>query len=128
MATLALDVEAVRARFSALQRDLVLLDGPGGTQVPDSVIEAPRLVSAGSPRATSRFDGLMSRWTRPFSKACCRPSAAWRMYAHAWPAGSGPVLWTIVERSTPSTYSMTRKWVLPTWLASWAVTMLGWDR
>jgi cysteine desulfurase family protein (TIGR01976 family) len=40
MATLALDVEAVRARFSALQRDLVLLDGPGGTQVPDEVIEA----------------------------------------------------------------------------------------
>ena len=40
MATLAFDVEAVRARFSALQRDLVLLDGPGGTQVPDEVIEA----------------------------------------------------------------------------------------
>src|SRR5262245_7582754 len=40
MATLALDVEAVRARFSALQRDLVLFDGPGGTQVPDEVIEA----------------------------------------------------------------------------------------
>jgi cysteine desulfurase family protein (TIGR01976 family) len=40
MAMLALDVEAVRARFSALQRDLVLLDGPGGTQVPDAVFEA----------------------------------------------------------------------------------------
>ncbi len=40
MATLALDVEAVRARFSALQRDLVLFDGPGGTQVPDEVIDA----------------------------------------------------------------------------------------
>ena len=40
MATVALDVDAVRARFSALQRDLVLLDGPGGTQVPDDVIEA----------------------------------------------------------------------------------------
>jgi cysteine desulfurase family protein (TIGR01976 family) len=34
------DVEAARARFSALQRDLVFFDGPGGTQVPDSVIEA----------------------------------------------------------------------------------------
>jgi cysteine desulfurase family protein (TIGR01976 family) len=33
-------VDAVRARFSSLQRDLVFFDGPGGTQVPDSVIEA----------------------------------------------------------------------------------------
>jgi cysteine desulfurase family protein (TIGR01976 family) len=33
-------VEAVRGRFSALQRDLAFFDGPGGTQVPDSVIEA----------------------------------------------------------------------------------------
>ena len=35
-----LDVAAVRARFSALQRDLVFFDGPGGTQVPDEVIDA----------------------------------------------------------------------------------------
>jgi cysteine desulfurase family protein (TIGR01976 family) len=34
------DLEGVRARFTALQRDLVFFDGPGGTQVPDSVIEA----------------------------------------------------------------------------------------
>ena len=34
------DLEAARARFSALQRDLVFFDGPGGTQVPDSVIDA----------------------------------------------------------------------------------------
>jgi cysteine desulfurase family protein (TIGR01976 family) len=40
MATVALDVDAVRARFSSLQRDLVLLDGPGGTQVPDEMIDA----------------------------------------------------------------------------------------
>ena len=40
MATVAFDVEAVRARFGALERDLVLLDGPGGTQVPDEVIDA----------------------------------------------------------------------------------------
>jgi cysteine desulfurase family protein (TIGR01976 family) len=33
-------VDAVRARFTALQRDPVFFDGPGGTQVPDSVIEA----------------------------------------------------------------------------------------
>jgi cysteine desulfurase family protein (TIGR01976 family) len=34
------DLDAARARFPALQRDLVLFDGPGGTQVPDSVIDA----------------------------------------------------------------------------------------
>jgi len=33
-------VESVRAQFSALQRDLVFFDAPGGTQVPDSVIDA----------------------------------------------------------------------------------------
>jgi cysteine desulfurase family protein (TIGR01976 family) len=35
-----LDVAAVRARFSALTRDLVFFDGPGGTQAPDEVIDA----------------------------------------------------------------------------------------
>lgn len=35
-----LDIEAVRARFSALRRPLAFFDGPGGTQVPDVVIEA----------------------------------------------------------------------------------------
>ena len=39
------DVEALRARFPALAieqdgRPVVLFDGPGGTQVPDTVIEA----------------------------------------------------------------------------------------
>jgi cysteine desulfurase family protein (TIGR01976 family) len=36
----AFDVEAVRARFSALSRPLAFFDGPGGTQVPDTVIDA----------------------------------------------------------------------------------------
>ena len=40
MSTLALDVEAVRARFSALRAPTAFFDGPGGTQVPDSVIDA----------------------------------------------------------------------------------------
>src|SRR5215218_463881 len=35
-----LDVEAVRARFSALQRPYAFFDGPAGTQVPDEVIDA----------------------------------------------------------------------------------------
>lgn len=35
-----LDVDAVRARFSALLGPTAFFDGPGGTQCPDSVIEA----------------------------------------------------------------------------------------
>jgi cysteine desulfurase family protein (TIGR01976 family) len=34
------DVEAIRSRFSALQVATAFFDGPGGTQVPDTVIEA----------------------------------------------------------------------------------------
>jgi cysteine desulfurase family protein (TIGR01976 family) len=40
VSTIAYDVEAVRARFSSLRSGLAFFDGPGGTQVPDSVIEA----------------------------------------------------------------------------------------
>jgi cysteine desulfurase family protein (TIGR01976 family) len=35
-----LDVEAVRSRFSALSGPTAFFDGPGGTQVPDEVIDA----------------------------------------------------------------------------------------
>jgi cysteine desulfurase family protein (TIGR01976 family) len=38
--TAALDVTAVRARYTALQRPLAFFDGPGGTQCPDEVIDA----------------------------------------------------------------------------------------
>src|SRR3989440_857565 len=40
MATAGLDVEAVRAGFSALGQPLAFFGGPGGTQVPDEVIDA----------------------------------------------------------------------------------------
>src|SRR5437868_9287216 len=40
MSTVALDVDAVRARFSALAAPTAFFDGPGGTQCPDSVIDA----------------------------------------------------------------------------------------
>src|SRR5205823_5134933 len=40
MTTVAFDVEAVRRRFSALDQPLAFFDGPGGTQVPDEVIDA----------------------------------------------------------------------------------------
>lgn len=35
-----LDVEAVRARFPALAGDAVYLDGPGGSQAPQEVLDA----------------------------------------------------------------------------------------
>jgi cysteine desulfurase family protein (TIGR01976 family) len=40
VAVTALDVGAVRARFSALRTPTAFFDGPGGTQCPDSVIDA----------------------------------------------------------------------------------------
>ncbi len=55
-----LDVAAVRARFTALQRRLAFFDGPGGTQCPDEVIdEIARYLrednaNIGAPYATSR--------------------------------------------------------------------------
>jgi cysteine desulfurase family protein (TIGR01976 family) len=40
MARVLTTIEDLRARFSALDRPLAFFDGPGGTQTPDSVIEA----------------------------------------------------------------------------------------
>jgi len=40
VARVVTSIDAVRARFTALQRPLAFFDGPGGTQVPDSVIDA----------------------------------------------------------------------------------------
>jgi len=40
VAAITLDVAAVRARFSALDTTVAFLDAPGGTQMPDEVIEA----------------------------------------------------------------------------------------
>jgi cysteine desulfurase family protein (TIGR01976 family) len=54
-----LDVAAVRARFSALDRELAFFDGPGGTQCPDEVIDAIAAylrednANIGAPYATS---------------------------------------------------------------------------
>jgi cysteine desulfurase family protein (TIGR01976 family) len=40
VSTTAFDVDAVRARYSALRTPTALFDAPGGTQCPDSVIDA----------------------------------------------------------------------------------------
>jgi cysteine desulfurase family protein (TIGR01976 family) len=60
MSTTLLDVQAVRSRYSALQRPLAFFDGPGGTQVPDEVIDAISAylretnANVGAPYETSR--------------------------------------------------------------------------
>src|SRR5438270_1645618 len=68
MSTVTLDVDAVRARFSALQGPTALFDGPGGTQCPDSVIDAiagylrESNANLGGPFGTSRrSDALMTQ-------------------------------------------------------------------
>jgi cysteine desulfurase family protein (TIGR01976 family) len=60
MSATLLDVHAVRARFTALQRRLAFFDGPGGTQCPDEVIDAVAAylresnANVGAPYETSR--------------------------------------------------------------------------
>ena len=71
MSAVALDVAAVRARFSALSRPLAFFDGPGGTQVPDEVVDAiagylyESNANLGGPFATSvRSDRLVEEARR----------------------------------------------------------------
>jgi cysteine desulfurase family protein (TIGR01976 family) len=66
MSTTVLDIAAVRARFSALDRRLAFFDGPGGTQCPDEVIDAiagylrESNANVGAPYETSqRTDALV---------------------------------------------------------------------
>jgi len=60
MSTVAFEVETVRARFGALRSGFAFFDGPGGTQVPDSVIETVAAyyrdsnANVGGPYETSR--------------------------------------------------------------------------
>jgi cysteine desulfurase family protein (TIGR01976 family) len=60
MSTVTLDVDAVRARYTALDRRLAFFDGPGGTQCPDEVIDAiarylrDSNANVGAPYETSR--------------------------------------------------------------------------
>jgi cysteine desulfurase family protein (TIGR01976 family) len=66
VSTTVLDIAAVRARFSALDRPLAFFDGPGGTQCPDEVIDAiagylrESNANVGAPYETSqRTDALV---------------------------------------------------------------------
>ena len=67
MSATLLDVDAVRARFTALDRPLAFFDGPGGTQCPDEVIDAiagylrETNANIGAPYETSqRTDALVA--------------------------------------------------------------------
>jgi cysteine desulfurase family protein (TIGR01976 family) len=67
MSALAFDIDSVRARFSALQAPTAFFDGPGGTQCPDTVIDAiagylrESNANLGGPFATSRrSDALLA--------------------------------------------------------------------
>jgi cysteine desulfurase family protein (TIGR01976 family) len=68
VSTIALDVGAVRRRFSVFRGELAFFDGPGGTQVPDEVIEAiarylreDNANSGGSFATSARTDALLAR-------------------------------------------------------------------
>ena len=60
MSVTVFDIDAVRARFTALDRELAFFDGPGGTQCPDEVIDAitsylrETNANVGAPYETSR--------------------------------------------------------------------------
>ena len=67
MSATRLDVAAVRARYTALDRPLAFFDGPGGTQCPDEVIDAisqylrESNANIGAPYETSRVtDALVA--------------------------------------------------------------------
>ncbi len=71
MSATLLDIAAVRARYSALQRPLAFFDGPGGTQCPDEVIDAiagylrESNANVGAPYETSRrTDALVAHARR----------------------------------------------------------------
>ena len=65
MAHIVTTVDSVRARFSALHRPLAFFDGPGGTQVPDTVIDAiagylrEANANLGGPFATSHLSDAL---------------------------------------------------------------------
>jgi cysteine desulfurase family protein (TIGR01976 family) len=82
VSTAALDVDAVRTRFSALRRPVAFLDGPAGTQVPDEVIDAIAAylresnANVGGAFATSRRTGELIAQARAAAARFlgCRPA------------------------------------------------------
>ena len=103
MSTVAFDVAAVRARFSALDRPTAFFDAPGGTQAPDSVIDAmagylrESNANLGGPFETSRRSDALVVVGPPYRRALPRlrsrrgrlrpehDDAQLRAHAHAGP-------------------------------------------
>ena len=72
MSTVAFDVEAVRRRFSALDQSLVFFDGPGGTQVPDEVVDA---IAGYLHTSNANVSGPYSTSRRTDSRLSSRPGS-----------------------------------------------------
>ena len=87
MAATAFDVEAVRARYAALDGPLAFFDGPGGTQVPDEVVDA---ISAHFREANANSGGAFatSRATDALvTNAGSRPPPSWAATRKRWRSG-----------------------------------------
>ena len=78
-----MSIASVRERFSALQAPLAFFDGPGGTQVPDSVIEviSDYLRSANANLGGRRVPRLSHTATDPRRIAADPPMSAKRVIA-----------------------------------------------
>ena len=70
------------------------------------VIARPKSAMRGTPSATITLSGLKSRWIRPRSWACARPSHSPRAIATTSATGVGPAS-TRAPKVVPSTKSMT---------------------
>ena len=65
--------------------------------------------SGSSPRDTrNTFSGFMSRWITPCACAAVSAAQIWRVMCTARRHGSAPSRLEVVERSSPSRYSITR--------------------
>jgi cysteine desulfurase family protein (TIGR01976 family) len=74
--TVAFEVEAIRARFSALRSPLAFFDGPGGTQVPDEVIDSiARYLRASNANVGGEYE--TSRATEALIASARLTSADW---------------------------------------------------
>jgi cysteine desulfurase family protein (TIGR01976 family) len=113
VSAVAFDVTAARRRFSALDRDFAFFDGPGGSQVPDSVIDAianhlreSNANTSGPYETSRRTEALITQARRTAgSFLCCGPDevifganmstlnfALTRSVARGWTAGDEVVV------------------------------------
>ena len=88
----------------------------------------PKSVTLMVPSAsTMMFCGFTSRWTMPFSWACCNPLRICRVKCTASFQRRLPCRSMYSLRVIPSIYSMTIYWIRSPKLTSYTLTMLGWE-